>query len=470
MISHVLCLLLFFCSTTISVSPITNTQANGWAAVTGASSALATGLALEHMRVDKPINIGISAVVGILTTLITRSILLQYTPAIKTTKYIDQCASLAKSLSNIEADSLVCNTFSMPDDLLTAVIRRFGTETPLILAQEHLAQQLQYLAKSIDFLEEICTTHKNLSNDPECKDIFQECYKEIETKIKQFDQSIKHVLEQIVQHPQYQKQLIKHRGAEYRTICNDIATKLSVTLSDFLINTKAEDLLVDVTTFFGTSWALVLAREHLQNIASNLTAINNKICLAETAYQKLQEDPLSKDCFDNNCPKMKTDIIELMKKINTQQKVIITHPSYVTHVNLYENNLKHEREMSIKKQEIERQKKLDVMIHQERLKELENQKEILDLKKALEKLNQEIQAAHEKNKQLQSLLDKNKNTYKNEICVICQEKYHTGDSVGILNCGHAYHHNCITTSLQYQKKCPLCRASNARIIKKEVVS
>ncbi|KAL6956505.1 RING-type E3 ubiquitin transferase [Sarracenia purpurea var. burkii] len=44
-----------------------------------------------------------------------------------------------------------------------------------------------------------------------------------------------------------------------------------------------------------------------------------------------------------------------------------------------------------------------------------------------------------------------------EPCCICQEEYAAGDDVGILDCGHDFHSNCIKQWLTCKNLCPICK-------------
>ncbi len=63
----------------------------------------------------------------------------------------------------------------------------------------------------------------------------------------------------------------------------------------------------------------------------------------------------------------------------------------------------------------------------------------------------------------------NKIKFVNETCVICQDDYQKADNVGILNCGHTYHNDCIQAWLSRQQSCPLCSQDFVRVTSKERV-
>ncbi|KAL7156831.1 hypothetical protein ABFS83_02G035700 [Erythranthe nasuta] len=46
-----------------------------------------------------------------------------------------------------------------------------------------------------------------------------------------------------------------------------------------------------------------------------------------------------------------------------------------------------------------------------------------------------------------------------EPCCVCQENYVTGDDVGILECGHEFHTNCIKQWLILKNLCPICKTA-----------
>lgn len=57
-------------------------------------------------------------------------------------------------------------------------------------------------------------------------------------------------------------------------------------------------------------------------------------------------------------------------------------------------------------------------------------------------------------KELEPIIDKIK--YKGEVCSICLDEIKSHQILGILNCGHFFHKNCIQNSLNYKNQCPLC--------------
>lgn len=57
-------------------------------------------------------------------------------------------------------------------------------------------------------------------------------------------------------------------------------------------------------------------------------------------------------------------------------------------------------------------------------------------------------------KEIQAIIDKIK--YKGEVCSICLDEIKSHQTLGVLNCGHFFHKNCIRTSLDYKNQCPLC--------------
>lgn len=45
----------------------------------------------------------------------------------------------------------------------------------------------------------------------------------------------------------------------------------------------------------------------------------------------------------------------------------------------------------------------------------------------------------------------------NDSCIICQAEYKTLEKIGILDCGHEYHVECVKQWLLINKTCPICR-------------
>lgn len=46
-----------------------------------------------------------------------------------------------------------------------------------------------------------------------------------------------------------------------------------------------------------------------------------------------------------------------------------------------------------------------------------------------------------------------------EPCCICQEEYVDGQNLGLLDCGHEFHSNCITQWLMQKNLCPICKTT-----------
>ncbi|XP_068479171.1 E3 ubiquitin-protein ligase MBR1-like [Phaseolus vulgaris] len=44
------------------------------------------------------------------------------------------------------------------------------------------------------------------------------------------------------------------------------------------------------------------------------------------------------------------------------------------------------------------------------------------------------------------------------LCIICQDEYKNKEEIGILQCGHEYHADCIRRWLQEKNVCPLCKS------------
>ncbi|KAL7608453.1 hypothetical protein Lser_V15G12265 [Lactuca serriola] len=46
-----------------------------------------------------------------------------------------------------------------------------------------------------------------------------------------------------------------------------------------------------------------------------------------------------------------------------------------------------------------------------------------------------------------------------KICVVCQEEYEVGQTIGTVKCGHVYHEKCIKKWLVQKNLCPICRST-----------
>ncbi|KAI3818831.1 hypothetical protein L1987_12652 [Smallanthus sonchifolius] len=50
-----------------------------------------------------------------------------------------------------------------------------------------------------------------------------------------------------------------------------------------------------------------------------------------------------------------------------------------------------------------------------------------------------------------------------EICVVCQDEFERKEVVGVLQCKHRYHYECIKEWLLHQNVCPLCKSQALRV-------
>ncbi|XP_019709758.1 probable E3 ubiquitin-protein ligase ZFP1 isoform X2 [Elaeis guineensis] len=55
----------------------------------------------------------------------------------------------------------------------------------------------------------------------------------------------------------------------------------------------------------------------------------------------------------------------------------------------------------------------------------------------------------------------------NEACIICQVEYDEKERIGILDCGHNYHADCIKQWLLVKNLCPICKASALTMERKD---
>ncbi|WVZ02115.1 hypothetical protein V8G54_022921 [Vigna mungo] len=56
------------------------------------------------------------------------------------------------------------------------------------------------------------------------------------------------------------------------------------------------------------------------------------------------------------------------------------------------------------------------------------------------------------------LLPENLGNHEYDICIICQDEYKNKEEIGILQCGHEYHAECVKKWLHEKNVCPLCKS------------
>ncbi|GJM93633.1 hypothetical protein PR202_ga10203 [Eleusine coracana subsp. coracana] len=52
-----------------------------------------------------------------------------------------------------------------------------------------------------------------------------------------------------------------------------------------------------------------------------------------------------------------------------------------------------------------------------------------------------------------------KSSLESDACIICQEEYQDKDCIGILDCGHRYHAECVKQWLTVKNICPICKTT-----------
>ncbi|WVZ03383.1 hypothetical protein V8G54_024189 [Vigna mungo] len=61
------------------------------------------------------------------------------------------------------------------------------------------------------------------------------------------------------------------------------------------------------------------------------------------------------------------------------------------------------------------------------------------------------------------LLPENLGDQESDICIICQDEYKNKEEIGILQCGHEYHAECIKRWLHEKNICPICKSKGLTI-------
>ncbi|CAN7065747.1 unnamed protein product [Brassica rapa subsp. trilocularis] len=56
-----------------------------------------------------------------------------------------------------------------------------------------------------------------------------------------------------------------------------------------------------------------------------------------------------------------------------------------------------------------------------------------------------------------------------EPCCICQEEYNEGEELGMLECGHGFHSQCIKEWLKQKNLCPICKTTGLNTVEKPVI-
>ncbi|XP_014490044.1 probable E3 ubiquitin-protein ligase RHG1A [Vigna radiata var. radiata] len=63
------------------------------------------------------------------------------------------------------------------------------------------------------------------------------------------------------------------------------------------------------------------------------------------------------------------------------------------------------------------------------------------------------------------LLPENLGDQESDICIICQDEYKNKEEIGILQCGHEYHAECVKRWLHEKNVCPICKSKGLTIEK-----
>ena len=111
----------------------------------------------------------------------------------------------------------------------------------------------------------------------------------------------------------------------------------SLTARDFA---TIEELISHVNARFGSSWPLVLAREHCMSMASSLNSVLSSL---QSAYYEAKESP-EYATLCNNIQTLQEKIDKLAKRIEVRVNVIVGSQEYQFQVKLYEKHMEAERE------------------------------------------------------------------------------------------------------------------------------
>ncbi|XP_014490734.1 E3 ubiquitin-protein ligase MBR2-like [Vigna radiata var. radiata] len=76
-------------------------------------------------------------------------------------------------------------------------------------------------------------------------------------------------------------------------------------------------------------------------------------------------------------------------------------------------------------------------------------------------LSEDIIARHMQTKSY--LLPENLGDQESDICIICQDEYKNKEEIGILQCGHEYHVECVKRWLHEKNVCPMCKSKGLTI-------
>ncbi|XP_052734050.1 E3 ubiquitin-protein ligase At3g02290 [Vigna angularis] len=76
-------------------------------------------------------------------------------------------------------------------------------------------------------------------------------------------------------------------------------------------------------------------------------------------------------------------------------------------------------------------------------------------------LSEDIIARHMQTKSY--LLLENLGDQESDICIICQDEYKNKEEIGILQCGHEYHAECLKRWLHEKNVCPMCKSKGLTI-------
>ncbi|CAH9144866.1 unnamed protein product [Cuscuta epithymum] len=74
-------------------------------------------------------------------------------------------------------------------------------------------------------------------------------------------------------------------------------------------------------------------------------------------------------------------------------------------------------------------------------------------------LSEEMILKHLKRQKYTCMATQEENPAEREPCCICQEEYNEGDELGILDCGHEYHTQCVKQWLKQKNVCAICKTT-----------
>ncbi len=351
----------------------------------GATALFISMLGLYKTNLSYEQRLAASIIIGIGSGGVSAYLLNKYFHKLTLQKKLDDAA---KRILAIEDEWFFKNKNISLDQFYTLAVTNVGTNWPLVITEQHLADAANKLSGAKRDLESVHTATQGKSSYAKQ---YQHCVA-LEHTVTVLEKMYVSYLNYIVSHPQYASQQAAHqrhveelRRQEHIAALHgrlDRATRDVGTLENkwFFKNRNAStgDLYTLAATNINTNWPLVIARQNLASAATELASAQERV---QSVWNETHGRSSHYDQVSQRCAALAQKIIALDDLATRYLNYVVNNPYYAAQGVLYERHLEEQR----RRQEEERRREHELALQRERLRHEQQERERKERAEALER-------------------------------------------------------------------------------------